>query len=192
MDVCSDFAVLQSMDFKIFWIDCTKCISQDDDYNALQALMIKLNSDYNFDSRITNDFSNQILLLKEQLKRLLETKTNRNCLLVLTNVMNAKVVKAFNLGCKRLIITRNKKVSESLSPKINICMVLDEGLSLDEFHMLLDKHLKYDWRALAKHYPSDIYHLSNGDPYLLSIICKKISKKKSNWNEWKRHLENMQ
>ncbi|KAI8116012.1 Apoptotic protease-activating factor 1 [Lucilia cuprina] len=190
LDVCSDYSVMKSMNFKIYWIDCYNCTSQLEDYKALKVLMIKINPQHQFDDTYSTE---NFLRLKEQIKLQMKTKDGRNdCLLVLANVQNIKCQEAFNLGCKRLIITRNKKVSDSLPPKLNEHIKLDQGFTLMEFYLLLDKYLQYDWRKDSIGMANDIYHLSHGDPYLLSIIARNIGEKKSNWNEWTNNINKLQ
>ena len=196
LDVVSDYDVLKSMNFKILWLDCSLCITLREDYNALKKLMIKINPQYpelDDNSINENTLPNMILRLKEHIKIILESKEYRNCLLVLANVHNVKCQEAFNLGCKRLIITRNKKVSESLSTKLNIHVTLDEGLQLKEFHLLLDKYITtYNWRTDNSDLANDIYYMSNGDPYMLSTIARNLIERKSNWHEWLTNLNNFQ
>lgn len=192
IDVCSEFTVLQAMNFKIFWIDTIYCNSPEEDLHALNTLMLKLNPDHSYAKEATTKISYSILQLQKQLREQLKSKEFQNCLLVLTNVQNIKTLAAFNLGCKRLIITRNKKVGEKLSPKMNRHICLEEGLTVSEFRLLLDKYIKkYNWQEFANN-ETDIYYLSNGDPYLLSIIAKHLREKKSNWMQWQKHLENLQ
>lgn len=192
IDVCSEFTVLQAMNFKIFWIDTIYCNSPEEDLHALNTLMLKLNPDHSYAKEPTTKISYCILQLQKQLREQLKSKEYQHCLLVLINVQNIKTLAAFNLGCKRLIITRNKKVSEKLSPKMNRHISLEEGLTVSEFRLLLDKYIKkYNWQEFASN-ETDIYYLSNGDPYLLSIIAKHLREKKSNWMQWQKHLENLQ
>uniref|UniRef100_A0A1A9WXI7 NB-ARC domain-containing protein n=1 Tax=Glossina brevipalpis TaxID=37001 RepID=A0A1A9WXI7_9MUSC len=193
LDVCSEFTVLQAMNFKIFHIDTKFCNSPEEDLHALNTLMLKLNPNHHFSVEGPSKISYKILHLQKQLREFLKAKAFLNCLLVLTNVQNIKTLEAFNLGCKRLIITRNKKVSEKLSPKMNKHFNLEEGLSFTEFNLLLDKYIKkYDWREFANTNGTDIYYLSNGDPYVLSIIAKHLREKRSNWFQWQKYLENLQ
>lgn len=190
------------MNFQIYWIDCSQCTTLREDYNALERLMKKINPQYELDNGNFNEslLPNKISRLKEELKQLLASKENRNCLLVLANVCNVKCQEAFkHLSCKRLIITRNKKVSDSLSPKLNIHLTLDEGLRLKEFYLLLDKYIpytdkrkSYNWRIDNSDSANDIFYMSNGDPYMLSTIARNLRERKSNWNEWVKNLNNLQ
>lgn len=179
------------MKFQIFWIDCSNCISQQEDYNALKFLMIKLNPQYQFDN---GNLSENLHRLREHIKLILKSKEYNECLLVLANVPNVKCQEAFNLGCKRLILTRNKKVSDSLSEKLNKHLTLKEGLTITEFYFLLDKYIgkRYNWRMFNMDLANDIYHMSQGDPCMLSIIAKNVGEKKSNWIECLKNINNFQ
>lgn len=180
------------MNFKIIWIDCSKCTNQLEDYNCLKIIMTHLNPTYQFD---TDGYSYaNFYRLREIIKQELKSKENNKCLLVLANVQNTKCLDAFNLECKRLIITRNRKVSDSLSQRLNKHLVLNKGLTLKEFYLLLDKykHNNYDWRNDSITLANDIYHMSLGEPCSLNIIAKHISKKKSNWNECMENINNFE
>ncbi|KAM7345394.1 death-associated APAF1-related killer isoform 2-T2 [Cochliomyia hominivorax] len=191
-DVCSDFDVLKSMKFKIFWIDCSECISQEKDYEALKNLMYQLKHDHQFYN--VNYTKENFIRLKEQIKCLFSEKENNECLLVLCNVQNNKCINAFNLECKRLIITRNRKVSDSMPTSLNKHLELNKGLTLNEFYLLIDKYknANYDWRMDSIPLANDIYHMSLGEPCSLSIIAKHISQKKSNWIECMKNINNFE
>uniref|UniRef100_A0A1I8PIW6 Uncharacterized protein n=1 Tax=Stomoxys calcitrans TaxID=35570 RepID=A0A1I8PIW6_STOCA len=189
IDVCSDYSVMKEMDFKFFWIDCLNCTTAQDYYDALLILRKKLDPQFFYPNSVETSLNEKIINLKYRIECIPKLK----CLLILHNVQTKEVAEYFNFGYKRLIITRNKNVYDSLSKKYSYKMSLaDSGLDISEFYLLLDKYIKFNWRESQISYVNDIYHSIHGDPYTLNIIAQKILKEeKSNWGEWKKNLDKL-
>lgn len=67
----------------------------------------------NRDHTVTNykDINNKIIMQKENLRQGFEKSYLRDCLIVLIDVQNYETISAFNINCKVLITTRDKRVS---------------------------------------------------------------------------------
>lgn len=110
MDACCNYSVMHQMNGNIFWLDCSKCKTPELILQKLEGLGI-LAAQHELTLTNYSDISNKILMLTESLRNLFEKYQLRDCLIVLVNVQNYETIRAFDLNCKILITTRNKKVS---------------------------------------------------------------------------------
>lgn len=111
MDACCSYEVMHKMCGKIFWINCSKCKAPEKILQQLERLAILTNQiDH---TMMTNykDIQNKIVMLNEKLRHVFEKNTVlQNSLVILVDVQNHETLKAFDLNCKVLITTRNKRV----------------------------------------------------------------------------------
>lgn len=110
MDACCSYEVMHRMRGKIFWVNCSKCKTPEKILQQLIKLAIRtightMNTNY-------KDIQNKIVMLNETLRHVFEKNAVlQDCLIVLIDVQNHDTLKAFDLNCKVLITTRNKRVS---------------------------------------------------------------------------------
>ncbi|XP_054088757.1 uncharacterized protein LOC105216922 isoform X1 [Zeugodacus cucurbitae] len=193
IDVCTDFDVAQSMNFRIYWIDMGECTNALEDLRMLRYLKLLLTkptrspspTGYGSLERFepnTNAFKNSIDETKHLVSQELKKNANRKCLVVLVNVRNTHALEVFNLPCKLLVLTRSKKVSDSFAQKLSTTLRLKNGLTKFEFYMLFEKYLGH--QNLVKKYMDLIYAHSNEHPYLLSLIGQSLRQNLDNWQDW--------
>lgn len=96
----------------IFWINCSKCKTPECILMQLEKLFIKSqpNHEMVFTPSNYKDINNKILNYTESLRRIFEKGTLKDSLLVLIDVQNMETIRAFDLNCRTLITTRDKKV----------------------------------------------------------------------------------
>lgn len=197
VDVCSEYEIMKSMGFNVFWVDVSDCNSPEEDFRVLQQFRLLIGEDDSTSTWLPSSeldgVKNKILFLKQYIRNRLQQDELKDCLLILSGVQNSKVLNAFKLGCKTLIITRNREIANSLSESTSKHVPVDRGLTETEGFQLFEKVLKRRRSTFPKD-ASDIFLHSNGHPYLLSIIANnlKITNKNDNWIEWIRNLQNLQ
>ncbi|XP_004536855.1 uncharacterized protein LOC101448318 isoform X3 [Ceratitis capitata] len=193
IDACTDYDVAKSMNFQIYWIDMSECTSSLEDLRMLRYLKLLLTESLRSPSPAsygsldrsepnTHAYRNSIDEIKLSVSKELKKTENKKCLVVLVNVGNTYALKAFDLPCKLLVITRNKKVSDSFDKKRSTTLRLTSGLTRAEMHMLFEKYLEH--RNIEEKYVDLIYTHSNGHPYLLSLIGQSLSQNLGNWQGW--------
>lgn len=112
MDACCSYEVMHKMRGKIFWINCSKCKTPDKILQQLERLAILTNQIDHTTMTNYKDIQNKIVMLNEKLRQVLEKNdVLQDSLVVLIGVQNHETLKAFDLNCKVLITTRNKRVS---------------------------------------------------------------------------------
>ncbi|XP_055902492.1 uncharacterized protein LOC129938776 isoform X2 [Eupeodes corollae] len=196
VDVCSEYSIMQAMGLNIFWLDVRNCNSREEDFRSLQQFRLLIGED---DSTTTwhpsnelDGVENKILHLQQYIRDRLQHDKFKDSLLILSNVVNSKTLKTFNLGCKTLIITKNRQITNSLSESTTAHVSVDRGLTTAQCYQLFEKILQRKRKTFPKD-ASDIFLQSNGHPYLLSIIANNLKlDKKRNWVEWIKNLQNLQ
>lgn len=108
MDACCNYSVMHQMGGNIFWVNCSKCMTPEAILQNLEKLAILARHDYT----ITNhkDINSKILMLTESLRASFAKNYMEDCLIVLVDVQSYETLKAFDLSCKVLVTTRNKRV----------------------------------------------------------------------------------
>lgn len=196
VDVCSEYSIMKAMGLNIFWLDVRNCTSREEDFRALQQFRLLIGEDDSTSvwhpSSELDGVKNKVLHLQQYIRDRLQQDKFKDCLLILSEVQNSKTLKAFNLGCKTLIITRNREIVSSLSESTTTHVSVDRGLNTSQCYQLFEKVLQRRRNTFPKD-ASDIFLQSNGHPYLLSIIANNLKlNKKHNWIEWIRNLQNLQ
>ncbi|KAH8284541.1 hypothetical protein KR018_004010 [Drosophila ironensis] len=181
LDVCSSYKVQLAMDFNIFWLDMKNCNSPETGLEMLQTLQHRIDPNYSRGSDPASTIKQRILTAQTELRRLLKSKPYENCLLVLRNVQNEKAWSTFNLGCKILLTTRFKRVTDFLSPATTTHISLDDHdmlLTPDEVRTLFLKYLNCR--------PQDVpREVVTKNPRKLSIIAESIKDGLVTWDNWK-------
>lgn len=115
MDACCSYLVMRQMNGRVFWINCGKCKQLEHILQQLERLAIKAN--INEPPPITSkDIRSKIMILNQNMRASFDKNVLNNSLIVLIDVQNADTLRAFDLNCKTIITTRNKKVgSDDLS-----------------------------------------------------------------------------
>ncbi|XP_068146616.1 apoptotic protease-activating factor 1 isoform X2 [Drosophila tropicalis] len=187
LDVCSSYAVQRKMGFKIIWLNLKRCHTPESDLEMLQSLMHQIDPQWNsqnsqYDNSRSADPSirQRIESAKTELRHILQSKVYKNCLLVLRNVQNLNTWKAFNLGCKILITTRNKSISNYLSSATTTHVPLDDSLTASEVESLFLKYLDCP--------PEDLpsaRDIKTTNPRKLSIIAETLHDGLATLDTWK-------
>ncbi|XP_017473401.1 PREDICTED: uncharacterized protein LOC108364161 isoform X3 [Rhagoletis zephyria] len=189
IDACSDFDVANAMNFQIHWVDMSQCTSSLEDLRMLRYLKLLLTqstrspspASYGSLDRVNNNtqvYKNSIAEVCVELKKHLDKK----CLVILVNVQNTHALKAFDLPCKLLVITRSKKVSDSFAKKRSTTLNVNRGFTREELYLLFEKYLEH--QNFKESHVDLIYAHSNGHPYLLSLIAQSLRQNLNNWQSW--------
>lgn len=112
MDALCSYLVMRQTGGVVFWINCGKCKCSKSILELLEKLYI-LSQPYHHVTLAPsnyNDINNKILSYTQAFQRIFDKGDLKDCLIVLIDVQNCDTLKAFDINCKRLITTRNKKV----------------------------------------------------------------------------------
>ncbi|KAG5680980.1 hypothetical protein PVAND_010454 [Polypedilum vanderplanki] len=200
-DACRDYSVVSSMNFKIYWLNVSKCNTYELILEKMHRLKVFLQDDdldikYNAYSGST---INEIIHLRTHLRKVLEQPAFKDCLVVLTDVQDENIIKAFDLHCKMLLTTRHMEKLEKTIPRERRDIIdIDKGFSLDESNELFFKAThSFDLQQKINTFIHDIHEKCSGHPFIMSVIAKTFQnikesdeKREKRCKNWKENLEN--
>lgn len=169
------------MSFKIYWLNVSKCCTQELVLEKLHRLKVLLQADdldikYNTYSGNTK---NEIIHMRNYLRKILEQSEFRESLIVLTDVQDENIIKAFDLHCKIFVTTRHIEKLEYIPKKSKTTINIDTGFthpeSLELFRRAFNENLPADMNT----YIESFHNISKGHPFIMSLIAKTFQ----NFNE---------
>lgn len=192
------------MDFKIYWLNVIKCTTYELILDKLHRLKVLLQADdldikYN---AYSGNAKNEAIHVKSHLRKVLERPEYKNCLIVLTDVQDNRVVKFFDLNCKMLLTTcHREEVQKIISIEKQKMIEIKEGLTQCESIELFTKVLKsVDKNAelpqRMKNLIDEIHKKCSGHPMTLGLIAKTFQKPEDDKKRidrlinWVSNLEN--
>lgn len=193
------------MNFKIFWLNVSKCCTLELILEKMHRLKVMLQVeelDVTF-SQYNGNTKNQIVHLRSHLRKLLGKKQFRECLIVLVDVQDENICKAFyELPCKFLITTRHIERLEFIPQESKITIEIKDGFTHDESHELFRKAFRnQNLPSDMTEYVNTFHSICYGHPFILSLIAKSFQhsyesiadreKRSVNWikslNDYKLH-----
>lgn len=184
-DACRDYAVISRMNYKIYWLNVSKCCSQELVLEKMHRLKVLLQADdldikYNTYSGNTK---NEIIHMRNYLRKILEQPGFRQCLIVLTDVQDENIVKAFDLNCKMFITTRHIEKLEFIAQNNKITIDIEQGFTFDESVELFAKALNEQIPTFMQPFIKQFYDICNGHPFIISLIAKTFQNFQENEKE---------
>lgn len=167
------------MGFKIYRLNVSKCKTLESILDKLHQFKVLLNVDdldikYN---PYSGNTKNEIINMKNHLRKVLENKEYRDCLIILTDVQDENIIKAFDLNCKMLITTSHMEKLEFISSDRKQIIDIPKGFTLAESRELFMKALKEPRGDLPEgmtEFISEIHRKSRGHPFLMELIAKSF------------------
>lgn len=134
MDACCSYSIMHQMDGGIFWINCSKCKQIEQILEQLERLAIKAKI-HEPTTISSKDILSKIMILNQNMRASFDKNSLNNSLIVLIDVQNSETLKAFDLNCKMIVTTRNKRVSELNSFKFLV--IIEIFVDVINFYILL-------------------------------------------------------
>lgn len=109
----------------VYWVSVgdVNSESSDDLLSHMTDLMGKLSQHTEVESDRWDQTSISITRATERLRRYFTSDTLREGLLILDDVSSAKVIEAFDVGCKILVTTKDSEVMQSVQGRYHIIKV---------------------------------------------------------------------
>lgn len=164
------------MNFKVYWLNVSKCTTQELILEKLHRLKVLLETD-NLDIKYNTyngSTKNEIIHMRNYLRKIMEQPDSRECLIVLADVQDEKVVKAFDLNCKIFITTRHIEKLEFITNDRRTKVDIDKGFSEDESVELFKKSLKGNLSDELKKYVESFHKICKGHPFLMTKIARSL------------------
>ena len=186
------------MNFKIYWLNVSKCSTQELVLEKMHRLKVLLQADdldikYN---TYNGNTKNEIIHMRNHLRKVLEQAEFRDCLIVLADVKDDNVIKAFDLNCKILITTRHIEKLEFIPSEVKTKVDIDKGFTEDESMELFTFAFKGNLPHDMKEYVELFHQICNGHPFVMSLIAKQfqqfdetMASRKKRCDNWRKKLE---
>jgi hypothetical protein len=173
-DACRDFTIVHKMNYKIFWLNVSKCCTQELILEKMHRLKVLLQADdldikYNTYSGNTK---NEIIHMRNYLRKILEQPEFRQCLIVLTDVQDEQITKAFDLNCKMFITTRHIEKLEYIPKEAKTTIDIEKGFAQHESLELFSRDLIEKLPDDMKEYIEKFHGVCKGHPFIMNIIAK--------------------
>lgn len=191
-DACRDYGIISKMNFKIYWLNVSKCSTQELVLEKLHRLKVLLQADdldikYNTYSGNTK---NEIIHMRNYLRKILEQPEFKECLIVLSDVQDENIIKAFDLHCKFLITTRHIEKLEYIPIESRTMIDIDKGFTEEESLELFTKAFNEVLPIDMPDYVAKFHKICSGHPFIISMIAKTFQNFKENVEGRRTRSEN--
>lgn len=185
------------MNFKIYWLNVSRCCTQELVLEKLHRLKVLLQADdldikYNTYSGNTK---NEIIHMRNYLRKILEQPEFRESLVVLSDVQDERIIKAFDLNCKIFVTTRHIEKLEYIPDKSKTTIDIDKGFTHPESLELFKRAFKNILPPDMNKYIESFHEISKGHPFIMSLIAKTFQNFRENeadrMTRCERWLENL-
>lgn len=177
IDACTDYTVIRSTNFQMFWLDVHNCNTPEKILVEMQRLKIYMRSNSSLPEPFVGPEGNtqlRITELKKFFQNTFSTDKYRDALLVLCDVANKEVIEAFDFHCKILATSRSESCFDEISKNRKRFVVIDRGLTEQESLDFFEKLRVFDESSRYKMKVREIHKLCDGEPMIISLICNNI------------------
>uniref|UniRef100_A0A8D3BJZ8 Apoptotic peptidase activating factor 1 n=1 Tax=Scophthalmus maximus TaxID=52904 RepID=A0A8D3BJZ8_SCOMX len=154
----------------------------------IQSLCFRL--EQNLDSQSLHRPPNSLDEVKERLRFLMLRRYPRLSLLILDDIWDSTVLKAFDIHCRILLTTRNRSLTDSVSGakyEVEVESGLDENKGME----ILALYTKTELTGLPEEARS-IVRECKGSPLVVSLIGALLKEKPDRWRYYLRQLQQKQ
>lgn len=162
----------------VYWVSVgdVNSESSDDLLSHMTDLMGKLSQHTEVGSDRWDQTSISITRATERLRRYFASDTLREGLLILDDVSSAKVIEAFDVGCKILVTTKDSEVMQSVQGRYHIIKI-SEGFMEHESLRLMAECVGVEMSKLPPQ-AKKIHQLCKGVPMVIALIGGQLAENK--------------